>query len=216
MPSPITPAQICETIPAANADLCVRLRRFWDLASRMCDFFSWMLDSDGSLTEEFITEITSNTIPPGTLISSATVNMGTGWLLCNGAAVSRTTYASLFLAIGTRYGAGDNSTTFNLPDARGRSLIGAGLGSGLTNRDISTVNVGSETVTMTLANLINHQHDILSFGAGATGGDGGDILNEPDPGPDRTHQTEIEGGGDPPTPMDIVHPCLIAYVFIKT
>ncbi len=181
----------------------------------MCDFFSWFLDTDGSISEEFITEITAEVLPPGTLISSATTNMGTGWLLCNGGAVNRTTYASLFTAIGTRYGSGDGSTTFNLPDARGRSLIGAGSGSGLTNRDINTINVGSETVTMTLANLIDHQHDILTFGSAATGGDGGDILNEPDPGPDRTHTTELEGGGDPPTPMSIVHPCLVAYTYIK-
>lgn len=46
----------------------------------------------------------------------------TGWLLCNGSAVSRTTYANLFAAIGTNYGAGDGSTTFNVPDFRGTFL----------------------------------------------------------------------------------------------
>lgn len=45
-----------------------------------------------------------------------------GWLLCNGAAVSRTTYSKLFNIIGTRYGAGDGSTTFNLPNLDGRFL----------------------------------------------------------------------------------------------
>ena len=45
-----------------------------------------------------------------------------GWLECNGAAVSRTTYADLFKVIGTKYGAGDGSTTFNLPDMNGRVL----------------------------------------------------------------------------------------------
>ena len=49
-----------------------------------------------------------------------------GWLLCNGAAVSRTTYAGLFAKIGTRYGAGDGSSTFNLPDMRDRYPIGVG------------------------------------------------------------------------------------------
>lgn len=47
-----------------------------------------------------------------------------GWLLCNGAAVSRTTYAKLFAAIGTRYGSGDGSTTFNLPNFNGRHVLG--------------------------------------------------------------------------------------------
>lgn len=49
-----------------------------------------------------------------------------GWLLCNGAAISRTTYANLFDKIGTTYGSGDGSTTFNIPDLRDRYIIGAG------------------------------------------------------------------------------------------
>lgn len=49
-----------------------------------------------------------------------------GWLLCNGAAVSRITYAGLFAKVGTRYGAGDGSTTFNVPDMRDRYPIGVG------------------------------------------------------------------------------------------
>ena len=53
-----------------------------------------------------------------------------GWLLCNGAAVSRTTYATLFLAIGTAWGAGDGSTTFNVPDFRGAFIRGLDSGKG--------------------------------------------------------------------------------------
>ena len=62
-----------------------------------------------------------------------------GWLLCDGSAVSRTTYATLFAAIGTTWGAGDGSTTFNLPDLRGRAPIGAGTGSGLSARTLGQV-----------------------------------------------------------------------------
>ena len=60
----------------------------------------------------------------------------TGWLLCDGALVSRTTYADLFAAIGVAYGAADDSTTFALPDLRGRVPIGAGhdVNAGLSNR----------------------------------------------------------------------------------
>ena len=50
----------------------------------------------------------------------------TGYLLCNGALVSRTTYATLFAVLGTTYGAGDGSTTFNLPNFKDRMPIGAG------------------------------------------------------------------------------------------
>ena len=55
----------------------------------------------------------------------------TGWLLCNGAAVSRTTYATLFTAIGTQWGTGDGSTTFNVPDFRGSFIRGLDSGKGL-------------------------------------------------------------------------------------
>jgi len=61
-----------------------------------------------------------------------------GWLLCDGAAVNRVTYAALFAVIGTNHGAGDGSTTFNVPDMRGRTAIGAGLGAGLTSRVVGT------------------------------------------------------------------------------
>lgn len=65
-------------------------------------------------------------IPAGTVLAIATSNIPEGFLLCNGAAVSRTDYARLFEAIGTIYGAGDGETTFNLPDLRDRFIEGAG------------------------------------------------------------------------------------------
>ena len=68
--------------------------------------------------------VRSYTLPTGALIPSLATSM-TGYLLCNGAAVSRTTYANLFSIIGTKFGAGDGSTTFNLPDFRNRVFWGA-------------------------------------------------------------------------------------------
>lgn len=68
-------------------------------------------------------------VPVGTMLPFAGAASPTGYLVCNGAAVSRATYASLFTIIGTTYGAGDLLTTFNLPDFRGRSLVGVGTGS---------------------------------------------------------------------------------------
>jgi microcystin-dependent protein len=57
----------------------------------------------------------------------------TGWLICDGSAVSRTTYADLFAVLGTAYGVGDGTTTFNLPDLRGRFPLGkAASGTGST------------------------------------------------------------------------------------
>nr|DAU47983.1 MAG TPA: tail collar fiber protein [Caudoviricetes sp.] len=63
-------------------------------------------------------------IPPGTIIHYAGRTVPSGWLICNGANVSRTDYAALFAAIGTIYGAGNGSTTFGLPNLNGRFIEG--------------------------------------------------------------------------------------------
>lgn len=66
------------------------------------------------------------TVPVGTYIESACSTAPAGYLLCDGSAVSRTTYAALFAAIGATYGAGDGSTTFNLPDRSDRFGLAKG------------------------------------------------------------------------------------------
>jgi microcystin-dependent protein len=65
-------------------------------------------------------------LPPGLIMAWGHPTQPNGWLECNGGQVSRTLYAKLFAAIGTTWGAGDGSTTFNLPNLRGRMLLGAG------------------------------------------------------------------------------------------
>ena len=75
----------------------------------------------------------------GTVAHFAAATPPTGWLVCTGAAVPRSLYGALFLAIGTTYGAGDGSTTFNLPDLRGEFLRGLDSGRGVdTGRAIGT------------------------------------------------------------------------------
>jgi microcystin-dependent protein len=100
-------------------------------------------------------------IPAGSVQMFAGSTIPTGWLLCDGrsTAISRTTYAALFAAIGTTYGSGDGSTTFNLPDMRSRMPIGAGTGTGLTNRTLGGTG-GGETKVINSANLPTHTHTI--------------------------------------------------------
>jgi microcystin-dependent protein len=74
----------------------------------------------------------ANGVPVGSIEASLRTTAPSGWLLCDGSAVSRTTYANLFAAIGTSCGSGDGSTTFNLPDFRGRFLRGV---SGTSSND---------------------------------------------------------------------------------
>lgn len=70
--------------------------------------------------------------PIGAILAFGGSSAPAGWMICNGAAVSRTTYAALFAVIGTAFGAGDGSTTFNVPDLRESTIKGAGL-TGLSN-----------------------------------------------------------------------------------
>ena len=88
---------------------------------------------------------------PGDIKLSAAAVPAAGWLLCNGQAVSRSTFAALYAALGgttSPWGQGDGSTTFNVPDLRSRDAIGAGQGSGLTNRALGTSG-GAEGTTLT-------------------------------------------------------------------
>ena len=66
----------------------------------------------------------ANSVPAGAVMSFAMNTAPSGWLKANGSAVSRSTYSALFAAIGTTFGAGDGSTTFNLPDMRGEFARG--------------------------------------------------------------------------------------------
>lgn len=65
-------------------------------------------------------------VPPGAIVAHGSTNPPDGYLLCDGSLVSRSTFSALFQAIGTIWGAGDGSTTFNLPDLRDKFLMGAG------------------------------------------------------------------------------------------
>lgn len=70
-----------------------------------------------------------NFVPTGTILPYGGVTPPSGWLFCDGSAVSRSIYSALFSSIATSWGYGDNSTTFNLPDLRGRFLRGYASGS---------------------------------------------------------------------------------------
>lgn len=70
--------------------------------------------------------VVNNSVPSGGLMMWPTASAPVGWLLCNGTAVSRTTYATLFAVLGTTFGSGDGSTTFNLPNYTNRAPVGAG------------------------------------------------------------------------------------------
>ena len=97
-------------------------------------------------------------IPAGTVIQSAAINVPLGWFDCDGNTISNTTYSNLFDAIGYTYGrVGDD---FKLPDLRGRACIGAGQGSGLSNRTLNDKG-GTETHTLTVGEMPSHTHSLI-------------------------------------------------------
>jgi len=107
----------------------------------------------------------STGIPPGALQPYAGTTAPAGWLIADGTAVSRTTYARLFGAIGTQHGAGDGSTTFNLPDLRGRIPValdnqGSGVDAGRIGVLANTVGLsgGEELHALSIAELAAHSH----------------------------------------------------------
>lgn len=73
---------------------------------------------------EYLNTKSSSSVPTGAICFFATTAIPTGWLLCNGSNVSRTEYAALFAAIGTKFGAGDGKTTFTLPNLDDRFIEG--------------------------------------------------------------------------------------------
>jgi microcystin-dependent protein len=127
--------------------------------------------------------------PVGSIQPFAGASAPGGWLLCDGAAVSRTDYAELFAVLGTTYGTGNGSTTFNVPDLRGRvpaglDNMGGSAASRLTNTVLSASNTmgatgGAQTHTLTTAQLPAHNHapkgDGTSFYVGVPSG--GDVIN---------------------------------------
>lgn len=137
--------------------------------------------------DDLINKPTFDQVPSGVVVPFAGNSAPSGYLLCDGSAVSRSTYSALFSVIGTTYGVGDGSTTFNLPDTRqrftlGKSVSGTGSTLGATGGNIdhvhtvnppSTTTSGPSGVNGQLVGIINvasadHTHtvDIPEFNSG--------------------------------------------------
>jgi microcystin-dependent protein len=116
-------------------------------------------------------EVLDRLVPIGTIIAfagSSGLPVSDLWLECNNQAVSRVTYANLFANIGTAYGSGDGTTTFNVPDLRGRVAVGIGSDNS-TNGRVTTNTApniilggyfGEERHQLTIAETASHQHQL--------------------------------------------------------
>jgi microcystin-dependent protein len=166
-------------------------------------------------------------IPPGAGMDYFGASAPTGWLFRDGSAVSRTTYAALFTAIGTTYGAGDGSTTFNLPDDRHRVTMGAGTGardgesgSGAITGGTALAAVsigewgGSSEVTLTddQSGLVGHAHAV-STGSGSAGGN---VITGTEGATGGTGSTASQAGANAQEAHTNMMPYLVCNKIIKT
>lgn len=172
----------------------------------------------------------SSGVPSGSITGYGGSSAPAGWLLCDGSAVSRTTYASLFSAISTTFGVGDGSTTFNIPDLRGRVLAGqddmggsaAGrlttAGGGVDGATLGAVG-GAEGITLTAAQsgLPSHSHSLTPI-TGLTGAGGGsaDLNSGVYVSGSTGSSTGSTGGSAASTAHANVQPTLVANSIIKT
>ena len=171
-------------------------------------------------------------INTGIIVPWTDASVPSGFLECDGAAVSRTTYADLFAVIGTTYGAGDGSTTFDLPDLQDNVVIGksntkALASTGGANTVTSTGNVGGSTANATLSEsqLASHDHFLYNPGpnpqslwavpSGSLQANPGAGFNTTNAGSDAAHSHNLSGNftGDA---TSVLQPYLTVIYIIKT
>ena len=131
-----------------------------------------ILDKTTQTYKELVLKPGGDTLPIGGIIAFASDTIPNGWLLCDGRAVSRTEYSELFKAIGTKHGSGNGSTTFNLPNPKGRTLVGKDS----TDTDFNELGKtgGEKTHTLTKSEL--PKIDIQTKFASSSGGDGSGLV----------------------------------------
>ena len=170
-------------------------------------------------------------VPAGAMMPFAGAAAPAGWLLCAGQTVSRALYADLFAAIGTTYGAGNGTTTFALPDLRGRSVFGLDNMNGTDAGRLSAANTlggsgGSQTksgstdsYTLTLADIPAHSHDANAvYGAAANNPSGTAVSHDTGTGGSRVVTKSIGGGGGHShglTALDVMPPYMLLNYIIK-
>ena len=146
--------------------------------------------------------------PTGAIIGFGSATPPAGWLACNGANVSRTTYSALFAVISTTFGIGDGSTTFTLPVSARRTMVGSG-GTGTATLGNAVGNSGGEeSHAQTIAELAAHSHTSAAASSASNGSTGSSGLRFCSSG-----STGSTGSG---TAFNVIQPSLIVTYIIKT
>jgi microcystin-dependent protein len=155
-------------------------------------------------------------LPSGVITAFGGSSAPTGYLLCDGTAVSRATYSALFGIISTTYGVGDNSTTFNVPNLKGK--VAVGRDSSQAEFDNLNDTGGAKTVTLTEAQMPVHTHS-LNPGQVVGGSGSGGTNNYAPTGNNPTANTSITsagGSGGVTQAHENLQPYLVINYIIKT
>lgn len=133
--------------------------------------------ADGA-TKGYVDSVLPSALPKGVVVPYTGATAPSGWLLCDGSDVSRTTYADLFAVIGTTYGVGDGSTTFTLPDLRSKFIAGKGAAGwsdalGEAGGSADAVVVAHEHTFSGNTASDSHSHPYFNYGSNVTVGQSG-------------------------------------------
>ncbi len=148
--------------------------------------------------------------PPGVICMWSTAVAPNGFLLCRGQAVSRTTYARLYAVIGTTYGAGNGSTTFNVPNLQGR--VPVGQDSTQTEFDVLGETGGAKTHTLTIPEMPYHNHGTGAPSGGNIGygeASGGPLMYTVGYGPTRPNTEPATGTTGENQPHNNLQPYIV-------
>jgi microcystin-dependent protein len=177
-------------------------------AGTVADTMRTVLEIKNDGTVEVLGQDLSTVFAPGMIVDFGGTTAPTGWLFCSGAAVSRTTYADLFAAIGIAWGSGDGVTTFDLPDLRGRVTAGkdnmggttagriTAAGSGITGTTLGAAG-GLQNHQLSLAQIPSHAHNFTFSKTSSNSGGGTQVGNIQTTGLANTVTTQATGGTSP-------------------
>lgn len=229
MASPVKESDV--VILSSVAKICDRLESLLNLPGQFKAFLGWLLDSGGEVSDAVVESIQDRLMPVGAMLAYGNAALGmpsAKWLVCDGQAVSRTTYSKLFARIGTTYGAGDTTTTFNLPNFKNKFVVGSGdtyapggTGGAVTDTlDLTHFHGFGSSSANDNVNFATRSWSKASNGTGPTVGISGDDVDDAD-GPtlesgDLATTTEIVStGGLSAVSVDTVPPYLAVSWIIK-
>jgi len=181
-------------------------------------------ETSKNFTGQFMTGLAG--VNTGLIIPWGSVSVPSGFLECNGAAVSRTTYAALFAIISTTYGVGDGTTTFNLPDLTDRTIVNKSNTKSLAQTGGANTVVGTGNISGNLANYTLATTEIAAHTHSSWRVSGGSISGGTCAGGVSAMQSSLTGGGGAHThsltatfsgsATSVLQPYIVLIYIIKT